>query len=106
MNDLISRQAAIEIIQNLYPGIPRIPLLRKNWEERYEPYIRTEKAIRDLPTAQKQGKWNKYPGEVVSPDGLWGEVLYECPYCGWAKHVPTNYCPQCGAKLEGARWMT
>lgn len=49
MDDLIRRQDAIEIIQNMYPGMPRVPWLRKDWQERYDPYIRTEKAIRELP---------------------------------------------------------
>lgn len=52
MNDLISRQVAIEIIQSMYPGMPRIPWLLKDWQKRYEPYIRTENAIRELPSAQ------------------------------------------------------
>ena len=52
MSDLIRRQAAIEIIQSMYPGIPRVPWMRKDWQKRYEPYIRTENAIRELPSAQ------------------------------------------------------
>jgi len=50
MGDLISRQAAIEIIQSMYPGMPRVPWMRKDWQKRYEPYIRTENAIRELPS--------------------------------------------------------
>lgn len=57
MSDLIDRQAAIEIIQSMYPGMPRIPWMRKDWQERYEPYIRTENAIRELPSAQPERKW-------------------------------------------------
>jgi len=52
MNDLISRKAAIGIIQSMYPEMPRIPWIRKDWQEQYEPYIRTENAIRELPSAQ------------------------------------------------------
>lgn len=54
MSDLIDRQAVIEIIQSMYPQIPRIPWMRKDWRERYEPYIRTENAIRELPSAQPE----------------------------------------------------
>lgn len=54
MDDLISRQDAIEIIQSMYPGMPRIPWVRKVWQERYEPYIRTEKAIKALPSVQPE----------------------------------------------------
>ena len=52
MDDLISREAAIEIIQSMYPGIPRVPWLVKNWVERYKPYIRVENAIRKLPSVK------------------------------------------------------
>lgn len=48
MSDLISRQVAIETIQSMYPGMPRVPWMRKDWQKRYEPYIRTENAIRNL----------------------------------------------------------
>lgn len=53
-DDLISRQAAIGIIQSMYPGMPRIPWMRKDWKERYAPFIRTENAIRELPSAQPE----------------------------------------------------
>ena len=56
MSDLIDRQAAIEIIQSMYPGIPRIPWLVKDWRERYEPYIRMEKIIRNLPSVKCDDK--------------------------------------------------
>lgn len=72
MSDLIDRQAAIGIIQSLYPGIPRVPWLRKYWQERYEPYINTEKTIRTLPSAQP---------EII--------------YCGECKHMmPDGKCRQ------------
>ena len=54
MSDMINRNDALEIIQSMYPGIPRVPWLRKDWQERYEPYIRAEKAIRGLPSAQPE----------------------------------------------------
>lgn len=59
MSDLIKRQAAIEIIQSMYPGMPRIPWMRKDWQKRYEPYIRVENAIRKLPSAQPELVWCK-----------------------------------------------
>ena len=53
-DDMISRQAVLRIIQSLYPGMPRVPWLRKDWQERYEPYINTEKAIKTLPSVQPE----------------------------------------------------
>jgi len=52
VKDLISKQAAIEIIQSMYPGMPRVPWMRKYWQKRHEPYIRMENAIRELSSAR------------------------------------------------------
>lgn len=60
MDDLISRAAAIEIIQSMYPGMPRVPWLRKDWQKRYEPYIRTENAIKELPPAQPEPNYDEW----------------------------------------------
>lgn len=85
MNSLIDRQAAIEIIQNMYPGMPRVSWLRKDWQERYDPYIRVEKAIRNLPSAQperhfcRECKWVKYHGRVDKYGNV--ESYWRC--CNW-----------------------
>ena len=54
MSDLISRQAAIELIHTLYPSAPFIRMNRKRWEEKYKPYIECEKALERLPSAQPE----------------------------------------------------
>ena len=52
MNDLISRQAAIKAIGNLYPDMPKIEFLdnRSLWRQKYEQYINAQQTIRDLPS--------------------------------------------------------
>ena len=77
MSDLIDRQAAIEIIQSMYPGMPRVPWMRKDWQKRYEPYIRTENAIRELPSVQliafaSPDNWDEKP--KFYPED-WREIL-------------------------------
>lgn len=52
MQDLISRQAAIELIHSLYPSAPIMRINRKRWEKKYKPYIEAEKALEQLPSAQ------------------------------------------------------
>ena len=52
MSDLISRQAAIELMHTLYPSAPFMRMNRKRWEEKYKPYIECEKALERLPSAQ------------------------------------------------------
>ena len=86
--DLISRQAAIEIIQSMYPEMPRIPWMLKDWQKRYEPYIRTENAIRKLPTAEKRGEWISHEG------------YEECSQCGRFSAFCSKFCPNCGARME------
>ena len=114
MKDYICRQAAIGIIQSLYPGMPRVPWLRKDWQKRYEPYIRTENAIRELPSApvredvqpvRETAEW--VYGEKDGADGWY------CSKCRF--HIPWYYdyyglknidfirdfrtCPHCDAKM-------
>ena len=70
-------------------------------------------ALEDVPVADvvevKHGKWN------YNPDGMdWGLGAWECSLCGCANHnlpmeenikplrwAGTNYCPNCGAKMDG-----
>ena len=54
MSDLISRQAAIELMHTLYPSAPFMRMNRKRWEEKYKPYIECEKALERLPSAQPE----------------------------------------------------
>ena len=52
MDDLISRQTAIELIHSLYPSTPIMRKNRERWEKKYKPYIECEKALEMLPSAQ------------------------------------------------------
>ena len=54
MSDLISRQAAIELMHTLYPSAPIMRINRKRWEKKYKPYIEAEKALEMLPSAEPE----------------------------------------------------
>lgn len=105
MNDLISRQAAIEAIEEYADRLQMV-----NWKENPSvPYkafalnwcINT---IRDLPSAErKKGKW------IDQDEGAFYPV--ECSECHkpplfdvYGNNVLSNYCPNCGARMieEGA----
>jgi rubrerythrin len=45
-----------------------------------------------------RGRWIDRNGNIVSP--FWER--YECSECG-ARSDNTNYCPNCGAQMEGTR---
>lgn len=80
MNDYISREAVINITAETGA-----------WE--------TQNRVKDLPSADvqpmKHGRWiNK------------GFITIYCSNCskipgGWPAPAPTDYCPNCGAKMDG-----
>ena len=100
MSDLISRQAAqaIKVLPKCYREY-KTGNLDDAYDEGWEDAMQSLNA---LPTIDpvKHGKWLKYPGDIVSDDGLWGETLYACSECGHIRHVATEFCSKCGAKME------
>ena len=55
--------------------------------------------ISNIPTADVQpvrrGKWL----EIAGYDG-WGETIYRCSECKITEWVKSNFCPNCGARME------
>lgn len=86
MDDLISRQAAIDEVKRLHD------VAWANWKETKISANTMIDALKDLPSAQtgrKKGKW------LVDEDGN-----MECPFCGNTCGFG-NYCNECGADLRG-----
>lgn len=98
MNDLISRQAAINALDECYCG---------GEDSCGEPWIYKENAVEAIemvepsPSAEpKRGKWIK--------TARWGRVYY-CDQCRNyldfdgvnAGRGSTNYCPNCGCRMDG-----
>jgi len=86
MDDLISRQAAIDAIADY---------LSKTTYTSAISFLNTAALIlARVPTAEpKRGKWIEQYGDMA------------CPFCGFSCDDPyylgdANYCPDCGAKLE------
>lgn len=80
MDDLISRQAAIQAVgyYSLHSG---------------EKLLFADKPLKELPSAQETGTWIDYQ------KGKW--IYAQCNKCGTVWDVKSNYCPHCGAKMEG-----
>lgn len=84
-DDLISRQAAIEMVDNYADDI----------------YNSTAKEIKqeliNLPSIQPQEKTGKW--EIAIGYDIERTVM--CDQCRKMAYEPSNYCPYCGAKMEG-----
>jgi len=91
MDDLISRQAAIDAIHNLYA----IHGSEGSWIDQKDAF----KALNSLPPAKPEpheGYWIE--------GGIYRDVIEcNCSECGQlmttAATVRMNYCPNCGAKM-------
>lgn len=84
MKDLISRQAAIDLLKQMRKDGDMVP-----WEGK-DVFAR----IRELPSAQPEGKWIRH-----CKLGVW-----ECDQCGTRFKFPFKqhyFCPNCGADMRG-----
>ena len=56
--------------------------------------------IKAIPTADVQpvrrGKWVEIAGY-----GGWSETIYQCSECKITEWVKSNFCPNCGARMDG-----
>lgn len=113
-DDLISRQAAIELSCN----VPIAPLIQGEGIH-YEDIIFTDH-IKSLPIVQpeqKTGRWIykernilintsriSYGENGAVQEKRWAKVKKPyCSECGWyeeSEYEATPYCPNCGAKME------
>lgn len=95
--DVIEAEAAIK---DLFADMPRIEFMgnRRRWREENEQYLRCLDAIRSLSTAdvveRRVGKWVDYP----IADGC-----LQCSACGILRFGESNYCPNCGAEMDGGK---
>ena len=91
MSDLISRQAAVEAVQDV--------------DTRETVSVSEEvKAINALPSAEKTGKWilAKNQSKEDTENGNYRYVCSECDYSDiHAKTQEVPYCWHCGAKMVG-----
>ena len=100
MDDLISRQAAIEARKNRWKKTRNYEGIGDDIAEECELYLK------QVPSAQpepKEGHWIEV--------GIYRDVIEcNCSECGQlmttAATVRMNFCPNCGAKMKGAEHET
>ena len=89
MGDLISRKAMLEAIDE-----------RERIAKKYVPDIQDDEL---RPTLQSIREFvNNRPAVDAEPvrHGRWEHGL-QCPFCNQIDHTKPNYCPNCGAKMDG-----
>lgn len=90
MDDLISRQAAIDVLHVCLPGIP---LKRLN------------EILSAVPSAQPERKTGKWIRENIVLTSNPPQYQWHCSECGRLVHwfsaeILTDFCPNCGCKME------
>lgn len=93
MSDCISRQAVQDYIaeylsQFLYDDVREVV-------ETIDAYIGDMPSV--TPT-ERIGHWIKDDSEDIAP--IWGKIRV-CSNCAYLQFNETNYCPNCGARMEG-----
>lgn len=105
--DLISRQAAIDAVKK---NTFRLTFAEEQnceghvaWSANAVYSDVMEGALLELPSAQPERKTGRWIDEAYDPFIISGR----CSVCGWEAHlyeddvVGMNYCPNCGAKMDG-----
>lgn len=101
-NDLISRQAAIDIVLE-YAKRMREPVGTPEDNEMFSYgrglLIGIERNLKQLPSAGRYSKWSK---EFLLSTSGGTYAVFRCLKCSMASQWPTTYCPSCGAKMEAS----
>lgn len=95
MSDLISRQAAIDKLDEYleeYAGVDGEGLHSEKWCAMAE----AKMVIKELPSAQSERKKGKWVADRYCSCCEWDKKDFDF-YSGWVE----NYCPNCGADMRG-----
>jgi len=96
MNDLISRQDAIDALAKAMPSLTTPDgsgEFDRDIQITDEAFVDAMQIIHDLPSAERVGHWvgiDDYPHDV-----------WECDRCGYVHEGEQyDFCPGCGARME------
>jgi rubrerythrin len=107
MNDLISRQAAIdeieyelEMINSALDSITLDFNVRERLRQRRGEAREMLNSIQQLPSVQPERKKGKWIIPSRNPEIVNKELFCDCSFCGFTTMDETNFCPHCGAEME------
>ena len=84
MDDLISRQAAIDAVEEYFGDLPIVV------------HYDMLQLIKKLHSAERRGRWEFN----IDDEGWSWDYPYMCAQCGeWAEKV-FKFCPNCGAQMD------
>lgn len=109
VGELISRQAAIDALENDKEVLDHIIRLTSADDAQLDHYVAQHNqvvydidVIKQLPPIQpKRGKWERH----YSRPNVYADLFWHCSECGyrssdnWADKF--NFCPHCGADMRG-----
>lgn len=84
---------ADELSENICKAIEDAPL---HVQATVLQYITESPTIDAVPVVH--GQWNDIKSEVLNPGIAW---VCRCSLCGCPQDYKHNYCPNCGAKMDG-----
>ena len=93
MNDLISRQMAIDALSSIFAPTP-------TQKDMVGDCLEVIEKLPSVQPEQKNGHWiNAYPDIEPNPMFMYGI----CSVCGFEQALSNklNFCPNCGAKMDG-----
>ena len=109
VSDLIRRQDAIEAVENNSYGMGSRASVKaiKSLQSAEPPYQYSEAYVnqlrgeRDILQDMVNNMAEPKTGEWVEEDEYGG--LWVCDQCGFASEYMDNFCPNCGARMNGVR---
>ena len=103
MSRCIDADALEELFREVIGGIAKKPEMNGNLEHMVRASAMVIEMIQDAPTIEpqrKKGEW--IPQNLNKSDGMISTAVYyypKCSVCGASANY-TNFCPNCGARME------
>jgi hypothetical protein len=94
MDDLISRQAAIEYFKRIIDATNTDGRYNLGFIDGLEFCINHLSTMPSIQSEQKKGKW------YLRDTARYGKLPYICTVCGREANDIYDFCPNCGAKME------